>query len=98
MSGTHRVDPATKKRTDGGRSGGVPRGQTTAQTQGRGRGWVDLVGVRGTLCEDPAVQQHVVGLVHVEVDVVAGQEALVVVLERAVEEGVRERLLVVGGP
>ena len=57
------------------------------RTQGRGGGRVDLIRVRGTLCEDPAVQQHVVGLVHVEVDVVAGREALVVVLERAIEKG-----------
>ena len=59
---------------------------------------MDLVGVRGALCEDSAVQQHVDGLVHVEVDVVAGREVLIVVLERAVEEGVRERLLVASGP
>ena len=98
MSGTHRADPATEKRTDWGRSGGVPRGRMMARTQGRGRGRVDLVGVRGAICEDPAVQQHVVGLVHVEVDVVAGWEALVVVLERAIEEGARECLLVAGGP
>lgn len=56
-----------------------------------------VVGV-GALGEDPAVQQHVLRLVHVQVDVVAGREAVVVVLEHAVEEGVGERLLVADGP